>query len=92
MIDIIIPIAIANLITEQKIGRDLIMKLYNPVNYLGFKGIKKWSFDLLSCWTCLSFHTSWIFLLLKQEPLSIQYIYIPLMNMLIVDVIQKIKR
>lgn len=92
MNDILIPIAVANLISEQKIVRDLVNRLYDPTNYLKFTGIKRFTYDLLSCWVCLSFHTTWIYLLLKQEPDLIQYIYIPLTNMLIVDVIQKIKR
>lgn len=92
MNDIIIPIAIANLISEQKIVRDLVNRLYDVTNYLNFRGIKRFSYDLLSCWVCLSVWTTIIYLMLKQEPEWIQYIYTALTNMLIVDIIQKIKR
>jgi len=92
MIDYIIPIAIANLITEQTIGRNLINKIFNPKNYLEFNGFEKALYDVYSCWTCLTVWTTVIFLLIKQEPISIHYIYIPLINMLVVDIIQKLKR
>lgn len=90
--DIIIILAIANLITEQKIARDQINKLFKPEHYLDFSGPKRFIWDLLSCWSCTSFHVGWIYLLVNQEPLSIQYIYYPLIAMMISDVIQKLKR
>jgi hypothetical protein len=92
MIDYLIPIAIANLISEQSIIRNLINKWFEPRNYLNYTGSKRFVYDLLSCWTCLSVWTTLIFLLIKQEPIWIHYLYQPLTNMLIVDIIQKIKR
>jgi hypothetical protein len=92
MIDYIIPIAIANLISEQMIVRNLVNRIFKPENYLYFSGSKRFVYDLLSCWTCLTVWTTVIFLLIKQEPLGLQYIYMPLINMLVVDIIQKLKR
>ena len=92
MIDYIIPIAIANLISEQTIGRNLVNKIFNPKNYLQFNGFEKTLYDVYSCWTCLTVWTTLIFLMSKQEPISIHYMYTPLINMLVVDIIQKIKR
>jgi hypothetical protein len=92
MIDYLIPIAIANLISEQMIVRNVVNKIFKPENYLNYTGSKRFVYDLLSCWVCLSVWTTVIFLLIKQEPLGLQYIYMPLINMLVVDIIQKIKR
>lgn len=92
IIDILVPIALANLVSEQKIIRNLVLKVWKPENYLKWTGIKRWSFDLISCWTCLTVWTTLLYIILKQEPLGLQYIYQPLVNMLLVDIIQKIKR
>jgi len=92
MIDYIIPIAIANLITEQTIFRNFINRIFKPEDYLYFNKSKKFIYDLLSCWTCLTIWTSLIYLILKQDTTLLQYLYIPLINMLVVDIIQKIKR
>jgi hypothetical protein len=88
----IIPIAIANLITEQKISRNYINNWFKPENYLRFRSWKRWIYDGLSCWSCLTVWVSVIYLIINGEPLGLQYIKVPLINMLVVDIIQKLKR
>ena len=90
--DLLIILAISNLIVEQSIIRNLINKLFKPENYLHFSGYKRFIYDLLSCWPCTTFHIGWIYMILKQDPISLQYIYIPLIAMLVADVTLKIKR
>jgi hypothetical protein len=92
IIQILTILAISNLITEQKISRDIINKIFKPENYLLFSGWKRFTYDLLSCWVCSSFHVAWIYLLINQEPLSIHYITTPLITMLVADIIQKFKK
>ncbi len=92
MTEYLIPIAIANLISEQSIVRNIINRIFNPNGYLNWKGPKRFIYDLISCWTCLTVWVSVIFLIINGKPIDIQYIYTPLVNMLVVDIIQKIKR
>lgn len=92
MNDIIIPIAIANLLTEQKIGRDLVNTFFDYTNYINWSKSKKFFHNLITCLPCSTVWITLIFLLLKQEPDLLQYIYIPLTNMLISDIIIKIKK
>ena len=92
MLEYLIPIAVANLIAEQQIVRKIIVRWFKPEHYLNFSPTKRFIFDLLSCWTCLSVWTSVIYLILNAVSPNLQYIYVPLINMLVVDVIQKLKR
>jgi len=91
ILDIVIVLAIANLITEQTITRRLINNIFKPEHYLTFSGWKRFIYDLISCWSCTSFHIGWIYLIVKQEPISLQYIIIPLIAMMVADVILKLK-
>lgn len=90
--DILIIMAISNLITEQQIARRQIIKWFKPENYLGFSGYKRFFYDLLSCWTCLTVWLAPLYLLVSGAPIGLQYINITLISMLLVDIIQKLKR
>lgn len=93
LLDGLTVMAISNLISEQKITRDFLHKyFYNTNNYLDWGGPKRFFYDMISCWSCLTFHVSWIWMAANQVELSLQYIWWPLIMMMIVDVVLKIKR
>jgi hypothetical protein len=91
-IDILTIIAISNLISEQSLPRSIVNKIFKPENYLNYSGYKRFFYDLLGCWSCLTVWISVIYMATKQVDLGLQYIYIPLIAMLLVDIIQKLKR
>ena len=92
LITILVILAIANLITEQKIVRDVVIKIFNPEFYLEWSKIKRFFFDMISCFSCLSFHVGWIYLLATSHPFGFDYIIYPLVCMLIADTLLKLKR
>jgi hypothetical protein len=91
MKDILIILAISNLITEQTIVRDIINKLFDSSNYRNFSNTKNFFYGMISCWSCFSFHCGWIYTLIIMGP-SIDCIVNGLIAMLIADTINKLKR
>lgn len=91
IVNYILVLAIANLITEQTITRRIILYFFKPENYLQFSGIKRFIFDLLSCPVCISFHIGYIYALLSGFSLP-EALKMALICMFIYDVILKIKR
>jgi hypothetical protein len=87
----LIVLAIANLITEQKIIRDQIIKIYDIENYIYWSKSKRFFFDLISCPSCASFHIGWIISLLIGLGL-LEAIKTGLIAMFLYAVIEKIKR
>lgn len=87
----LIILAIANLITEQKIVRDQVMRFYDVQNYLNWAKGKRFFFDLISCGMCASFHIGWIIALLNNFS-ALEAIKIGLISMFLYAVIEKLKR
>jgi hypothetical protein len=84
-------LAISNLISEQSIVRNRILKLFGVENYLNWRGVKRFTFDLLSCPSCLSFWVGSIVALILSLSV-LEAIKIGLIAMFIYAVIEKIKR
>jgi hypothetical protein len=84
-------LAISNLITEQKIIREPIMRWFRCESYMSFNPIKKKIFDLISCPTCLSFWVGGIVALILGLSL-LEAIKIGLIAMFIYAVIEKLRR
>lgn len=97
VLDLIIILSIANLITEQTIGRNLVFKFFKPQNYLNYSGIKKFILDILTCTNCLSVWISFIWLIIysilhinciKEQDIML-YIVVPSITLLSSYVIHK---
>jgi hypothetical protein len=93
MLDFLYVIAISNLLTEQTIGVRLVMLLLDKIgvkreNYIQISGWKKWLAEILTCWNCLTVWVGILWWLIIGGNL----LELTILPLLIVDVIQKIKR
>jgi hypothetical protein len=93
MLDILIVMAISNLITEQTIGMRFVGLFLEKIgvrreNFLTIGGWKKWLAEVLTCWNCLSVYVGLIWWLIFGGNI----LHLTLLPLLFIDIIQKIKR
>jgi hypothetical protein len=82
--------AVANLITEQKIARDVLNKIFKIEKYMEFGPVKKFIWDALSCGPCASFWIGLIgYTILGYS--GLEAIKIGLIAMFIYAVIEKMR-
>jgi hypothetical protein len=92
ILNYLIPISLANMLTEQTIGRSLSAFLFPHEHYLTRKGLRKAMASLMTCWTCSTFWVTIIYMVAKHQDFQLQYINIALINALITDIILKFKK
>lgn len=64
ILDLIVILAMANLITEQTIGRNLVYKIFRPdLNYLQWGGVKRFFHGLVTCMNCTTVWISFVWLI-----------------------------
>lgn len=85
IIEILFIIAISNLITEQKIGRDIVNYIIPYENYNKFSKLKRFIHSILTCPACNSVYVTIIYELFNLKTLNLQFIMWPLIIMLIID-------
>lgn len=94
LLDLVLILAISNLVTEQKIMRDVVLRIFNVENYINFGRVKRFIFNGLSCNTCFSVWVSFIYLLFnnilfdKGHDIK-SYIVIPLVVLLSASILNK---
>ena len=93
ILDLILILAFSNLITEQKIGRDIILRFFNTENYLNWSKYRRFIFDALSCFQCFSVWISiaWLiyYTISVEEQNIMLYIVVPCITLLSTYIIQR---